>query len=466
MTKFKKNRRDFMKMAGLVSAGLSTAGSSLFNLKHLGALAGQNAIGGPGDYKALVCLYLGGGADSFNMLVPRGVSEYAEYATTRSNQALQRDNLLPISPMNIAGVEYGLHPSMTNIQSMFNNGNACMLSNVGTLVQHVTKQEIYDDQANLPLGLFSHSDQTNQWQTASPSERLIKGWAGRMSDMMHDINSNDVISMNVSFNGSNTFQSSDMNVEYTVNANGAVSLNGYEDMYGAGPVRRDAIDKIIGFDHADPFKKTYNAKFRQTIDANLQFTEAINNVPDLNTQFSDDYLSQNFSMVSKIIAAHEELGFKRQIFFLDFGNWDNHDELLNTQAYNLMVVDQALSEFNQALEELGMGNDVVTFTMSEFGRTLTSNGNGTDHAWGGNALGLGGPVKGKALYGEYPSLALNGELELGGGVLIPTTPNDLYFAELAMWYGVEPSELHNIFPNLSNFYSQGSTHQPINFLNL
>ena len=466
MSKYNIDRRNFIKMAGMVSAGLSTAGTSLFNLRNLNSLAGYRALNNPGEYKAMVCLYFGGGADSFNMLVPRSVNEYAEYAATRSNMALERDSLLPINPINVAGVDYGLHPSMSGIQNLFNEGRICILNNMGTLVQHVTKQEFYNDSAPLPLGLFSHSDQTNQWHTASPGDRLIKGWAGRISDIMHDINDNDVISMNVSFAGSNTFQSSNMGVEYTVSNDGAINLHGYGDMYGAGPARTRAVDQLLAQQHNDPFKSTYTGKVRQSIDSSIQFNEAIENVSEFNTQFSQNYLSGNFEMIAKIIAARESLGFSRQIFFIDFGGWDNHDELLNTQAGNLTLVDQALVEFNAVLEELGMTNDVVTFTMTEFGRTLTSNGNGTDHAWGGNSLVMGGPVIGNRFYGDYPSLALNSDLELGGGVLIPTLPNDLYFAELAMWFGIEQSDLHDVFPNLGNFYAQGSTHQPIGFLNI
>jgi uncharacterized protein (DUF1501 family) len=164
------------------------------------------------------------------------------------------------------------------------------------------------------------------------------------------------------------------------------------------------------------------------------------------------------------MAAHEELGMKRQIIFIDYGGWDHHDEVLNAQADMLSELDTALGEFQDALQELGLEQQVTTFSLSEFGRTLTSNGNGTDHAWGGNVMVMGGDVIGKRIYGEYPTLALNSNLELGSGVLLPQLSADQYFAELALWFGVNPTDLPLIFPTLTNFYTPGNG-MPIGFLN-
>jgi uncharacterized protein (DUF1501 family) len=169
-------------------------------------------------------------------------------------------------------------------------------------------------------------------------------------------------------------------------------------------------------------------------------------------------------MAAYSIAAHEALGMKRQIFFIDYGGWDHHDEVLNSQGVMLEELDTALGEFQTALEELGLGQQVTTFSLSEFSRTLTSNGNGTDHAWGGNVMAMGGDVIGKRIYGDYPILALDSSLELGNGVLLPTISADQYFAELALWFGVNPGDLPGIFPTLTNFYQPGSG-MPIGFLN-
>lgn len=462
---YKSSRRNFLKTAGLVGAGLSTGSTSLFNLRNLGAATKLNAAV-QGNYKALVCLYFDGGADSFNMLIPTTTDEYATYSNARSNLALNAADTLPITPANVGGVTYGLHPSLTGLQSMFNNENLCFINNIGTLVNPITKQQFYNEEVPVPLGLFSHSDQTNQWQTAEVRERLYKGWAGRISDLLYDTNTNTKISMNVSLNGANPFQSSEKNVEYTVNPYSRSGLTGYDDMYNWGIERRAAVNTLLTSSFSDPFKSTYNNTFKSSLDASLEFQTAIDEVPEFATPFEDNYLSNNFKMVARIIAAREKLGFTRQIFYINFGGWDTHDELLNSQQYLFGEVDKALTQFNQVLQELGVHDDVLTFSMSEFGRTLSSNGNGTDHAWGGNVFAMGGPVKGNQLFGQYPMLALDGDLDVGGGVLIPTTPNDLYFAEMALWFGVPKSELSTILPNIGNFYSTTSTDAPLGFLKL
>ncbi|HMS99078.1 MAG TPA: DUF1501 domain-containing protein [Saprospiraceae bacterium] len=458
----KFNRRDFLKMAAVVSAGLSTTGTSLFNLRNLGTFA---AAGGSGDYKALVCLYLGGGADSFNMVVPRSGTEYQDYVNTRSNLALLTDDILPVSPLNISGIEYGFHPAMANMRSLFDQGKLCFVNNIGTLRAPTTQEAFFNEEVPLPLGLFSHSDQSNQWQTAIPSERQIKGWAGRISDLLLDSNPNQKVSMNISFNGTNTFQSSNGNVEFTVSNYGVTGLTGYGEMYEPSPWRSKAIDDMMARSYNDPFKDTYAGVFKQSLESSLEFQNALDAVPEFTTEFSDSYLSGSFKMIAKIIAAREKLGFKKQIFFIDYGGWDNHDELLENQRYLLSEVDNAIFEFHNVLQEIDMLNEVTTFSMSEFGRTLTSNGNGTDHAWGGNVFAMGGAVNGNRFYGDYPTLTLDSNLDIGGGVLIPTTASDLYFAELGLWFGVNPSDLTSVFPNLSNFYSPGSQ-SPLGFLNI
>jgi uncharacterized protein (DUF1501 family) len=203
---------------------------------------------------------------------------------------------------------------------------------------------------------------------------------------------------------------------------------------------------------------------RKSRDGHAQFQEAVGNVPVLQTPFTDNYLSRSFQMAAYSIAAHEALGMKRQIFFIDYGGWDHHDEVLYSQNGMLYELDTAFGEFSDALTELGLSNQVTTFSLSEFGRTLTSNGNGTDHAWGGNVMAFGGNVIGKNIYGEYPTLALDSSLELGNGVMLPQISADMYFAELALWFGINPSELSTIFPTLTNFYQPGSG-MPIGFLN-
>jgi uncharacterized protein (DUF1501 family) len=376
--------------------------------------------------------------------------------------------MLPIFPDNAGGRLFGLHPSMMRSQQMFNDGKMAFLSNVGTLVEPTTREQYWQEQVQLPLGLYSHSDQGQQWMTGLPNGRSGTGWGGKVADIIRDMNSNNNVSMNLSLSGTNIFQSGQETIEFALDPyNGSAGIEGYGDhdeWNVFDRMRTRAINNMLEKEYQDMFQKSYVDVIRKSRDGHLQFQEAIGNVPELQTTFTDNYLSRSFQMAAYSIAAHEALGMKRQIFFIDYGGWDHHDEVLNAQNGMLYELDTALGEFSNALTELGLGNQVTTFSMSEFGRTLTSNGNGTDHAWGGNVMVMGDAVKGKNIYGEYPTLALQSNIELGSGVLIPGLSADQYFAELALWFGVAPSELPTIFPTVTNFYQPGSG-MPIGFIN-
>jgi len=282
------------------------------------------------------------------------------------------------------------------------------------------------------------------------------------------MNNNPNISMNMSMNGTNIFQTGESTVEFTLDPyDGSSGIYGYgatEDWNVFDRMRTKALKDMIDYEYQNMFQKTYIDVIRRSRDGHVQFEEAIGNVPAFQTVFTDNYLSRSFQMAANTIAAHEDLGMKRQIIFIDMGGFDNHDEVLNAQSGLLSELDTALGEFQDALEEIGLANQVTTFSLSEFSRTLTSNGNGTDHAWGGNVMVLGGDVIGKRIFGDYPTLALESSIELGSGVLLPQLSADQYFAELALWFGVNPSDLPLIFPTLTNFYQPGSG-MPIGFLN-
>jgi uncharacterized protein (DUF1501 family) len=462
-------RRKFFGQAGCAAVGTSTLLSSLVNLKGMAAaaIANSTSLVDP-EFKALVCIFMSGGNDSYNMLMPRDTAEYNDYAATRSNIAIPLNNMLPIFPDAAGGRLFGIHPSMTRAQQLFNDGKMAFISNVGTLVQPITKDQYWNGLANVPLGLYSHSDQGQQWMTGLPNGRSATGWGGKVADLINDMNSNANISMNLSMSGTNIFQTGETTVEFALDAyDGSSGISGYgatEDWNVFDRQRTKALNSMIDHEYQDMFQKTYIDVIRRSRDGHAQFQDAIGNVPAFQTQFTDNYLSRSFQMAANTIAAHEGLGMKRQIIFIDYGGFDNHDEVLDTQSGLLSEIDTALGEFQDALEEIGLANQVTTFSLSEFSRTLTSNGNGTDHAWGGNVMVLGGDVIGKRIFGEYPTLALESSLELGSGVLIPQLSADQYFAELALWFGVNPSDLPLIFPSLTNFYQPGSG-MPIGFLN-
>ena len=469
MTTKKTNttRRDFLKLAGLATMGLTSPLSSLFKLNAIRAATSNTSGINNRDYKALVCFSMSGGNDSFNMLVPRGNSEYNEYATTRSNMSLPQNELLAINPLTSDGKQYGLHPALQGIQQLFGNGELAFINNLGTLIQPTTKEEFWDGLVPLPLGLFSHADQSQQWHSAHPHERTAIGWGGRLADMMYSMNDNQNISMNISASGTNVFQYGQNTVEFSISPyGGAEGIYGYGQQWGINEMRTKGLNLLMNRTYNDKFKDTYINVLKKANDGSIEFQNAINTIPDFQTPFTDNYISESFKMVAKTIAARDILGFNRQIFFVDFGGWDHHDELLNNQNEMLGIVNNALSEFAAVLKELNVFDEVTTFSVSEFGRTLTSNGNGTDHAWGGNVMSFGGAVNGQDLYGSYPSLELDNPLELGYGVMLPTTATDLYFAELALWFGVPKSELTTIFPNIGNFYDTGSSEPPLGFLNI
>lgn len=466
MKKF--SRRQFIGQASCAAIGSTSLINALLNLKAINALAISNSALDPA-YKALVCLNLSGGNDAFNMLVPMSTKEFGDYQLSRGNLAIPKADLLPLQVGNTPGRTFGVNPYMPETQRLYNDGKLTFVSNVGTLLEPVTQNAFYDGSVKLPLGLLSHSDQAQQWQTSLADQRATVGWGGRLADLIRDMNSSDKISMNLSLAGTNLFQTGNETIEFAIDPyQGSIGIEGYgsDNMYDQfNIIRGRALDSIIDHAYADPFQKTYIDVIKSSRDGHRQFSDALESAPELQTNFTDNYISNAFKMVARTISAHEQLGFKRQIFFIDFQGWDHHDEVLQNQGQMLEVVDNALSEFNKALEELNLFQQVTTFTMSEFGRSLTSNGNGSDHAWGGNVMVMGGAVVAKKMFGQYPLLGPKAPLNVYDGVIIPTTSVDQYFAELALWMGVSPSDLNYALPNVGNFYDPQSGKKPIGFLN-
>ena len=469
MTKHKNHisRRKFIGDT-CAALGYTTLFSSLINLKAMAASAMNNsALTFGGDYKALVCVLLGGGNDSFNMLIPKGDSEYGEYAISRSNLAIPQNDILRINPNTSDGRVFGLHPSIPDMQQLFESGNLAFLANVGTLIEPSSKTDVLNGVVKTPLGLFSHADQIQQWQTGRPHERTNTGWGGKIADLVQSMNSNQNISMNISLQGSNIFQRGDQITPYTISNNGSIGINGYGESGYFNELKTAALNSMLERDYQDIFKNAYKETIKTSNDANLEFQAAIDTILEFSAPLPEmNNLAAQLRMVAKTIASRDTLGFSRQIFFVQIGGWDHHDELLINQSNKLEQVNQALKYFNDVMTELNVNDCVTTFSISDFARTLTSNGNGTDHAWGGNAFMMGGAVNGKEIYGNYPSLALNSDDSFRDGVMIPTTAADSYMAELALWFGVPASELQTVLPNISNFYDTASNEPPIGFMNM
>jgi uncharacterized protein (DUF1501 family) len=460
------SRRHFINNVG--KAGLGAAFlSPLMGFKSLADTKLLNSILDD-DYKVLVCFFMSGGNDSYNMLIPLG-SEYNLYSETRSNLAIPSGDVLKINPGNTGNRQFGLHPSMTEIQSLFNSGDLAFISNIGTLIKHVTREQVWNGNEPVPLGLFSHADQQQEWMTGKPHERDIRGWGGKIADQLNNINPPNSISMNISLSGTNIFQIGENNVEFSIGYNeNEVGINGYENESwdGFDDAMTYGIDQMLDQNYSDPFKKTYIDVIKQSRNAIKIYRDAMEQTSDLTIGFSENDISKAFRTISRLIKANNILGFKRQIYYVEYSGWDHHDELLNNQSEMLRNVSLGFSEFNSAMKELGVDDKVTLFSMSEFARTLTSNGNGTDHAWGGNVIVMGGAVKGKRIFGNYPTLNLDNEQMIWDGVMIPTLSTDEYFTELAQWFGIQTSVIPQLFPNINNFYNLNSGQAPIGFLNL
>ena len=457
----RRSRRQFFVDLGCATLGTTTVYSSL---SHLGA-ASALATPGPDDYRALVCILQAGGNDSFNMLVPTSAPEYAEYAAIRQDLALAQGELLPLADSGIAGRTFGVHPQMPEVRQLYDQGNLAFVANVGTLVEPTTLAQIDAGTAKLPLGLYSHSDQIQQWQTSTPDLRGGTGFGGRLADALSALNTSNQVSMNVSVAGSNLFQNGLSTVEFAVSPSGeSLGLNGYDGDGFYDQLRTAAINSLINDRYVHLFEREYAGRIRGALDSAEVFSAALEATPPLTTMSSPTGNSQSLQMVPPTIAARAVLGHRRQTFFVLFGGWDHHDEVLVNQANMLPQVSTALGEFFAATEELGVAAEVTTFTISDFGRTLTSNGRGSDHGWGGNQMVMGGAVAGSKIYGEFPSLFAGNALDTGRGRLIPTTSVDEYFAEMALWFGVDPGSLDGVLPNIDRFYDAAPGEPPLGFL--
>lgn len=455
------SRRKFLGEASCAAVGSTALFSSLLNLR-MAATAAAEDLGPEDDYKALVCLFLAGGNDSYNMLVPNNKSAYDEYAKTRNNLALPRENLLPITTLGQPYSEFGIHPSMWRLQELYNNQDLAFVSNIGTLIRPIKDRNEYESKSSLrPSGLFSHSDQQIHWQTSMPHVKGAGpgGWGGRTADLLQSMNKNSLVSMNISLSGVNVFQAGNEAFSYISGLNGGTEMVSYSD-----PFEKAAVDSLLELDYKNLFTSTFAKNTRRFIDSSIVFNNAVEDVslttqPEVSTR-----LTQRFAMVARTIAAHQVLNHKRQTFFIRVGGWDHHSEVLDAQEIMLGEIDVAIKYFKQAMDEIGMSDKVVLFTASDFGRTLTSNGLGSDHAWGGNHFVIGGPVKGGKIFGQYPSLALNNSLMLNRARLIPTTSVDDYGSELARWFGVSGGEMETVFPNILNFYDPALIKRPLGFL--
>ena len=452
MTK-QASRRAFLRRAGILSLA-GTAAPFALNLAAMAEAAAATA----GDYKALVCVFLYGGNDYANTLVPYDANGYAAYQRLRPNlayaqSALAATALTPAqAPRDRNGVDhqYALAPELPKLASLFGGGQMGVMLNVGTLVQPTTRQQYLNRSVPLPPKLFSHNDQQSVWQSSSP-EGASSGWGGRMGDLFEASNGNATFTC-VNVSGNAVFLSGKDAVQYQVSPRGAVPINALNAPLFGSKACSDALRTLITQPRANLLEAEYNRVTARAINANATLTSALAGSPALSTAFpSPNSLADQLKMVARMIGAAGSIGVKRQVFFVSLGGFDTHDGLATVHPKLMTTVDDALAAFYSATVELGVANQVTAFTASDFGRTLTVNENGSDHGWGSMHFMLGGAVKGRSFYGTAPVIADGGPDDVGQGRLLPSTSVEQYAATLGSWFGLTDSELLGLLPNLGNF---------------
>jgi uncharacterized protein (DUF1501 family) len=439
------NRREFLIKSGAAAAAAFASYPGTAYSQMVGTSAPFP------DYKALVCVFLYGGNDSYNMLVPRSNAEYNVYADSRQNMAIAQSDLLPVSPLTPDGAEYGLHPRMPEIQVLFETNRAAFITNVGPLIAPTTKDQILSQSAELPPQLFSHNDQQDQWNSLKGVHQSKTGWAGRLADVIRGNVANQRMATNVSLFGNTLFQAADETVAYVMGRDGPLQFTGFSremDIFGE---QRSAFEHVVNADYSSIYERGFADVQKRAVATADLIGDAIAGAPAITTVFPDSELGTELNTVARLIAVRDQLQMQRQIFFVATGGFDSHDDQLLVQPDLLGGVSEAMAAFYNATVELGVSDAVTSFTQSDFGRTLTSNGDGTDHAWGGNQIVIGDAVAGRDFYGGYPLLRLDGPDDVGGGRIIPTTSADQYAATLAKWFGVANSDLPIVAPNIDNF---------------
>ncbi len=445
------SRREFLKR----SAALSLAASATPWAISLAAM-GEAAAAAATDYKALVCVFLYGGNDYANTLVPYDPASYNLQQSFRANLAIDHAALTPLllNPTTALanGRQYALAPGLDSLLPIFNAGKMSVLLNVGSLVQPTTKAQYSARSVPLPPKLFSHNDQQSFWQSSS-AEGASSGWGGRLGDLFAAGNGNATFTC-ISVSGNAVYLSGKSAVQYQVSTSGSVPVSGIQSpLFGSSACSTLLQSLMTSSSSTNLFANEYARIGSRSVTANTQVSTALATVNLTSTFPAANSLADQLKMVARLIAARGSLGPKRQVFFVSVGGFDTHDSLLATHPGLMATVGNAMSAFYQATVDLGVAGQVTAFTASDFGRALVSNNGGSDHGWGSMHFVVGDSVKGRSFVGTAPVIANGGPDDVGQGRLLPALSVDQYGATLATWFGVSATDLRSVLPNIGN-YSQ------------
>lgn len=459
MYKKLNERRQFLK-ASAYSALLGSGAAAVNGKMNLigSALAAQGDYADLPGYKALVCVFLYGGSDSFNLFIPTDQTLFNEYEQSRGSLGLAQNTLL-----NDATGSVSFNPNLTDIRDIYDAGDLAVIRNVGNLIQPVTRNEYQNNPALIPSELFAHNHQQEQVQkswSSRPTGLVGAGWGGRMADLLMEANGNSTLPPCYSMNNSNFFQPGNRSSPIGINPLSGPRLMTYLDgTANSSSSERDAtMTRLLALPTEHSMEQFASSSYISARDSSRALSSVIDASPDFGPIDTNNRLANQLRMVARMISGREQLGMRRQIFFVGLGGWDTHDNQTPRLESLSAQLNAGFADFYQALGQMGIQNEVTTFTTSDFGRTLTINGDGSDHGWGGHYMVMGGAVNGSRLYGEWPSYAVGSDNDVGEkGRIIPTMSLNEYGAALGSWMGLSNSDLREVFPDLANFSSEWET---------
>ena len=474
MSHFHRNnpsRRQFLRAASLASTAGYAAAPFALNLATMSAAAAQSAT----DYRALVCVFMFGGNDHGNTVLATDPSSWNAYRNLRREDSIglpskdEAGGVLPITTVTPqSGRAFALHPSLSALRDLYEAGDAAVVANVGPLIEPLSKLDYQNKTGQRPPKLFSHNDQQSIWQAYAP-EGARYGWGGRMGDLLASMNGNQTFSC-ISTSGNAVWLAGRDTIPYRVSSNGATGISGLSGWLYGSRTAPETLRDVVTEASNNYFEQAYAGVTQRAIDAKVALdgamidADALADVPNLPGTTTANRLAAQLKAIARIIGGRSSLGARRQVFFVGIGGFDTHNQQLTKHADLMAQVGQAIAYFQSLLNDpqVDAANETTLFTASDFGRTMTSNGDGTDHGWGSHHFVVGGAVRGRDVYGAFPETASDGANDVGRGRLIPEISVDQYGATLARWFGVSNSMMTDIFPNLGNF---GST-QDIGFMNV